>query len=499
MNIASGMANFHRRQIFTILSGQMPTMKIFFATALLAITFKGVCQDYRVAQKKASSYFASEFYPHRAHIYSLPAAGFLQKIDSLKSPFVQALSLLSTKDSVITERRDIDYFFDRLILDYPYFHHTHTGKKAKLPIAVQQKLDKHRADFNNPELLYNNDVKQYIQGFLRHESSIEVQKAKYRQSDNKRLEAYLLLVARYFTNTRCREYWRRHYISGHLENFGSKNLEKTMSQNNDPALDSLYKESVNSWKDHTIKTYKTVDGYELSIHVFTNDSISSLKPVMVYFSGGSWTEGNPEWSFYNCADYAKRGWVAVSVEYRLADRHETTPFEAVKDARSAIRWLRKNATTYNIDPNRIVVSGNSAGGHLALTAVLADNWNESTDDLSISASPNLVLVNAGVYDIYAENATHWILRDLKNKNLAQKISPFHLARKTNVPILIIHGTADNSVSYSTAKIFTEKMQEYSNSIELVTLEGGPHHIWFDRRFTGKIAQTRKNFLNKHGY
>ena len=145
----------------------------------------------------------------------------------------------------------------------------------------------------------------------------------------------------------------------------------------------------------------------------------------MYFTGGSWTKGDPEWDFYNCTVYAMKGWIGVAVEYRVADRYETTPFEAVKDARSAIRWLRMNGDAYNIDTNRIVASG----------TMLANNWNEATDNLNYSAAPNLAIVNAGVYNLLSEDATDWITRHLKDKSIVKNISPFHLLRKGLPPMI----------------------------------------------------------------
>lgn len=294
-----------------------------------------------------------------------------------------------------------------------------------------------------------------------------------------------------------------------MDDWGTKNLDGIIStflstcknEAYKKTIDSMYTESTNARKDHLIKTYKTVDGYNLDIHIFLPDSIDKTKrnPVMVYFSGGSWTKGNPEWAFYGCHSYAKKGWIGISVEYRLADRHETTPFEAVKDARSAIRWLRVNADTYNIDTTRIVATGNSAGGHLVLTTALATDWNEDSDNLKYSAAPNLLLVNAGVYNLYAESSTDWITRDLADKSLAKKISPIHLLRTGLPPILIIHGTNDQSVDYASAKDFAEEMEKLGNDFEFHTLEGAPHTIWFDRRFTGKVSEYRKAFLKKYGY
>jgi acetyl esterase/lipase len=471
---------------------------------------------YNADLRVISTKFSQTYYPNSPAIYSLNENQFIKKIDSLKAPFLKITSSYEKsfqtidKNFVPNERRDIEYFFDRIVLDYPYFHENYTGQKTQLSKSTQKTLNGHLKDFNDPGLLSSRDFQGYVEAFLRHRSSEEVKKKMYKKSDNKRLDAYLNLIPKYFTRQECKDYWQYHYLSGHIEDWGVKNIDgdvkSFLSTCKNPAynktIDSVYKEGVNLYKGHVIKTYKAIDGYNLDLHIFLPDSPYQKKekfPVIVYFSGGSWTKGNPEWAFYSCADYAKKNWVAVSVEYRLADRHETTPFEAVKDARSAIRWLRMNADTYNIDTNRIVASGNSAGGHLVLTTAMANEWNESTDNLNYSASPNLLLVNSGVYNLYSEGSTDWITRDLKDKSLVKKISPQHLLIKGLPPMLIIHGTNDQSVDYATAKAFAEKMKQLGNQFEFDTLEGAPHYIWFDGRFSGKVANLRKEFLKKYGY
>ncbi len=158
-----------------------------------------------------------------------------------------------------------------------------------------------------------------------------------------------------------------------------------------------------------------------------------------------------------------------------------------------------NAGAYNIDTSRIVASGNSAGGHLVLTTILANDWNESTDDLKYSASPNLAMVNAGVYNLLVGDATDWIARDLKDRSIVNKISPFHLLRKGLPPIIIIHGTNDRSVEYASAKEFAAEMTKLGNDLEFHTLEGAPHYIWFDRRFSSQVSKLRNTFLVKYGY
>lgn len=470
---------------------------------------------YSSEMRAVSDSFSKIYYPNRPSLYSLTESKFLKKIESLKQPFLfiakkyKPAFEINENKFIPNEERDIEYFFDRMLLDYPYFHENHTGIKVQLSKATYKKLNRHLKDFNSPGILTSKDFQGYVEAFLRHQSSVEVKKIKYRKSDNKRLDTYLNLIPRYFTNQQCKDYWNYHYLAAHLDNWGSKNIGNAIKSFLSTCknisycknIDSIYTESVNAYKGHLIKTYKIVDGFRLDLHIFLPDSSfqKNKRPAIVFFSGGSWTEGTPEWDFYNCAGYAKKGWVAIAVEYRVADRFETTPLQAVKDARSAIRWIRMNAATINIDTSRIVASGNSAGGHLVLTTALANEINEITDNLNFSASPNLLLVNSGVYNLYADGSTDWIERGLKDKKIVKKISPQHLLRKGLPPMLIIHGTNDQSVNYFSAKAFAKEMEKLGNPFEFDTLDGAPHYIWYDRRFSGKVSELRKEFLKKYGY
>lgn len=495
------------------------TTSLFLSSLICAgqsnLTFDSLRRAYDADMKVASNGFSGNYYPNRGAIYSLNESQFLKTIDSLKQPFLSVANKytkqfqLVDKFFILNELRDISYFFDRMIVDYPYLYENYSGNQTTLSKSVQKKLDRHVKDFNNPQLLSSKDFKNYIGAVLRHQTNIELRKERYKKSDNKRLDASLSIIPIYFTNKECKEFWQYHYLFAHLENFGSKNIGEVVKSflstckntSYTTAIDSIYTESANTYKGHLIKTYKTVEGLDLDLHIFLPDTSSqkNKKSVIVYFHGGSWTEGTPEWDFYNCANYAKKGWVAVAVEYRIADRHETTPFEAVKDARSAIRWLRMNAELYNIDTAKIVASGNSAGGHLVLTAAMANEINENTDNLNFSASPNVLLVNSGVFDLSSDASTAWISKGLTDKSYVQKISPQHLLKKGLPPMLIVHGTNDQSVDYSTAKFFAEEMKKMGNDIEFHTVEGAHHYIWYDRRFSGKVAEMRKEFLKKYGY
>src|SRR5210317_2635556 len=152
---------------------------------------------------------------------------------------------------------------------------------------------------------------------------------------------------------------------------------------------------------HEKLVYKVIAGHELTVDMFYTEASQKSKnhPAIALFHGGGWVFGAPSEFFEACRRYAKKGYVTFSFQYRLSKNTdgsyphpEISPIESVKDARSAIRWLRANADSLNIDPDKIVVGGQSAGGQLALSTALLDSINESTDDLDISPKPNAVLL-----------------------------------------------------------------------------------------------------------
>ena len=131
--------------------------------------------------------------------------------------------------------------------------------------------------------------------------------------------------------------------------------------------------------------YKSAGGADLKLHIFEPSERPSDKPLpaIVFFFGGGWTGGTPSQFFQHSRYLASRGMVAVSAEYRVKNRHGTTPAECVADGKSAVRWLRSHAAELGIDPARIAAGGGSAGGHVALcTAVIEDT--KSTARIRVS-------------------------------------------------------------------------------------------------------------------
>lgn len=493
---------------------QLTFILLCFAYPLLAQesqkTVNTQQQSYQTELKAIGGKFSSEFYPNYSRIYAMPEKSFLAKMDSARADFNALLYKYQSKlDPAYAEiqRAEIKYYFDKLLVEYPLSHEIYGGKPFYASPAIIERLRSNLIDFNKPEMLGNSDFVSYFKAFIALQTYLELRKGTYKDQDNQHFQAQWKLIPKYVTSRKCREYWQQEYLYNQIDNNGIKNIESIVKDFNTSCKDTallnkvnrLYAEDVAGRQGHIIKTYKTVGPYSLDIHLFVPDGKSEKRPAIVFFHGGSWSEGKPDWFFSTCQNYRQKGWVACAVEYRTFGRHGTLPFEAVMDARSAMRWIRQNADAYHIDTTRIIATGNSAGGHLALTTALVDNWNEKTDNLAFSAKPNALIINAGVYDL-TDDLTAWLRKDLKDKNLAKEISPNYLIRKDFPPALIFHGNLDRNVPYRTAQKFGEDMINAGNTnIFFHPLGGAGHFIWFDPRQTDNMAKARNKFLERFGY
>jgi acetyl esterase/lipase len=462
-------------------------------------------QEYLAKQKELGRTFSNYFYSDFPTVHSQQEKLFVARLDSFRHLFDKHLQKYEkdlSPEFVITQKAEIKFYFDKLLLDYPEHYKMYTGKKLVLSPAIQKKLDVNINAFNQPQLLDNSDFREYVKAFIHHRTNDELAKNDWKGRDNQHLTIAWQLIQSLFTNQQCRDFWEYEYLYNHIDNTGIKNIDTIYASFLVGCKDSTYKTKIRDLyasdsygrQGHIVETYKSIDGFKLDIHIFSEDSLKSKpRPVIVFFHGGSWTEGKPDWFFESCKSYAKKGWVACAVEYRIVTRHNSTPFESVKDARSAIRWLRKNASAYMIDTSQVIVSGNSAGGHLALTTALADQWNEKGDDMNYSATPAIVLVNAGVYDLNDRNTT-WITAGLPDRSIVKKISPNELTRKVKSSFLIVHGTNDRNCPFPTAETFVQKMKQAGNDIEFYPVAGAGHFIWYDPKYSGQISSTRTEFL-----
>lgn len=260
---------------------------------------------------------------------------------------------------------------------------------------------------------------------------------------------------------------------------------------------------------HTREVYKIIDSLKLTIDVFhTKQSYEhGNNTAIVFFHGGGWAFGTPGEFFTTCERYAEMGIVTFSVEYRLSIDNGVTPsktispIEAVMDAKSAMRWVRENAAKFHLDRNKIVVAGQSAGGHLALSTAMIDEYNENTDDPAVSSSPNAILLFSGCVNT-VEGWCDYLLGERRSK--IWSISPFHHIRKGLPPMIEFHGTDDEQVPKWTLQFFETAMKKDGNEFELHLFEGRKHYLGgenpkYSRYYDEDILNITDDFLRKHKF
>ena len=166
----------------------------------------------------------------------------------------------------------------------------------------------------------------------------------------------------------------------------------------------------------------------------------------------------------------------------------------MKDAKSAIRYLRIHAVELNIDTIRIVASGGSAGGHLAAATALITDFNESTDDLSVSCVPNaLILFNPVIDNGPGGYGFERIGEKYKD------FSPIHNIAKGAPPTLIFLGTKDHLIPVETAKYYQTVMQKVGSRCDLFLYEGAGHGFFNQAEYLSKTMLEAGRFLESIDY
>lgn len=246
------------------------------------------------------------------------------------------------------------------------------------------------------------------------------------------------------------------------------------------------------------KIYKQADTARLVLEVYRPANINTAQkyPAIVFFFGGGWNNGTVKQFEPHAKYFAQRGMVCFLADYRVNSRHQTTPFEALKDAKSAIRYIRENATSFYIDTSKIIAAGGSAGGHLAAATALINGYNEKSDNLKISCKPNaLVLYNPVIDNGPGGYGYNRIGDEYKN------FSPLHNIRAGAPPTIIFLGTNDSLIPVETVQYYQMVMSKVGSRCELRLFEGEGHGFFNYKNFENyrKTLSESDSFLQSLGY
>jgi acetyl esterase len=244
--------------------------------------------------------------------------------------------------------------------------------------------------------------------------------------------------------------------------------------------------------------YKQVDTTALYIHVNYPPGFDTTKsyPAIVFFFGGGWNGGTPRHFEPQARYFAQRGMVCFRADYRVKSRQGTTPFESLKDAKSAIRFIREHAGELHVDPQKIVASGGSAGGHLAAATALVTGFNEGSDRLSYSCVPNaLVLFNPAIDNGPGGLGYERIGEAFKD------FSPIHNIREGALPTIFFLGTEDRLIPVETARYYQAVMEKVGSRCDLFLYEGQGHGFFNYGQFEyyKKTVSEANRFLVSMGY
>jgi acetyl esterase/lipase len=221
----------------------------------------------------------------------------------------------------------------------------------------------------------------------------------------------------------------------------------------------------------------------LDIHYLKNPQ--NLRPALVLIHGGAWTSLDKNYLTWLAKDAARRGYVVFNIDYRLAQQAKYPA--AVKDCQAAVRWARAHAGLYHVDPGRLAVWGESAGGHLACMMGLLDT--RDPDMPGISSRANCVVNFYGVADLTVTKLPEKYIPRLDFVGMCENFlgrkhseapelfveaSPVYQVTKDACPFLVVHGDADRMVPYDQSVRLVEKLKKAGVEVTLHTVKNGEH-------------------------
>ncbi len=213
--------------------------------------------------------------------------------------------------------------------------------------------------------------------------------------------------------------------------------------------------------------------------------------MIVFFFGGGWKSGAFTQFVPQAEYFASRGIVALSADYRIESKHKTKPDAAVEDAKSAIRWVRANAAKLGVDPDKVIASGGSAGGHLAAATALVEKFDEA-DDPKASCKPNTLVLFNPVLNLKGTK-----IAGTDGSNIAEAISPTLFLKKDAPPCVIFFGTSDAMLNMG--KEYVAKCKELGVKAELYTAAEQPHGFFNREPWLSVTTRKADEFLMGLGY
>jgi acetyl esterase/lipase len=269
-------------------------------------------------------------------------------------------------------------------------------------------------------------------------------------------------------------------------------------------IDSIKKRVVVIPEDYLAQidvVYTVVGDWEGRVDLYTVPKATKPTPVIINIHGGGWKSGTKE-AQGGFAAFFKEGFAVANMEYRLSG--QATAPAAVEDTRCMLIYLVQNAKKLNIDPNKIIIMGGSAGGHLALMGGLLGNncqfdSNCSKHDVVKVAA---IIDKYGIADVWdwtfgpdhkSSSPKLWLGEYVNDENFIKSVSPINLVTVDSPPVFIVHGDSDPVVPYHQSEVLYEKLQELGIQSQFMTVKGGLHG-GFDKETARNVNKAIMDFI-----
>jgi acetyl esterase len=216
---------------------------------------------------------------------------------------------------------------------------------------------------------------------------------------------------------------------------------------------------------------------------------------LMFFFGGGWTTGTPANSLVWAKNAAALGMVGIAPDYRTKNRHDTSPLASVADGRAALRWVQAHAAELGLDPEKIVVGGNSAGGHVALWTAITHNPPGSAAAEAPLYKPAALFLTSAVSDTSPETG----YTPQRFGADARALSPVHQLDAKMPPVLAFHGDADKTVPLTQPLALRDKLIATGNLCELHIVPNGGHNYGGEQpEWWAKTQQLFAAFVRQQG-
>ena len=402
-------------------------------------------------------------------------------------------------------RDDIVHWFKRVQILYPSVHHELTGSPAGVAASYLEEVA--GDSFEQPGSLSSLFYVRFLDEYVNLASAGDLKYSPRNLPREKLLSRYeaidRLPAPPEVKNYLLEEMFRNFRISYGPADWGPALASLTERDPGNPvalAVQPLYEQDM-ARRDEPdeIRIYRRVDGIELEAHLFYPEGLApgggapeDRRSAYLFFHGGGWASGTPEWGYESCQRLAAQGMVAISFEYRLADVHGTGLFASVEDVQAAVRWVRSLAGQGEeglpIDPDRVVAAGFSAGGHLAAGAAILEIIGPSEP----SPRPNALVIHSSSY-----NLTKSRFFDAMTGGRAEEVSLIHQVYSGLVPTILFHGRYDHLAPLGEFQEFVDRMKTLDNDFEHHLFDVG--HFFRNAEARTKVHELTNDFLARRGF